>query len=102
MFFPNGVNVNFAKILDDNIKIRTFEKGVEGETLACGTGCAAVAFILQTYFSHKNFICFQYPTNEQIIIYKERSHLWMLGDAKMVFKGKYLLEKHKSQYSLKH
>ncbi len=43
-FTPIGANVNFVQILDhSNIKVRTFEKGVEGETLACGTGITASA-----------------------------------------------------------
>ena len=41
-FAPEGTNVNFVQ-LGDTIKIRTFEKGVEGETAACGTGITASA-----------------------------------------------------------
>ena len=41
-FAPEGTNVNFVE-LGDTIKIRTFEKGVEGETAACGTGITATA-----------------------------------------------------------
>ncbi len=45
-FAPAGTNVNFAKVLDSqHIAIRTYERGVEGETLACGTGMVACALI---------------------------------------------------------
>ncbi|HEY4272527.1 MAG TPA: diaminopimelate epimerase [Candidatus Udaeobacter sp.] len=46
MFSPNGANVNFIeKRGPDKIAIRTYERGVENETLACGTGIVASALI---------------------------------------------------------
>ena len=48
-FAPEGANINFVSITEDGtLKIRTFEKGVEAETLACGTGITASA--IATHF----------------------------------------------------
>ena len=52
-FAPRGTNANFVQLLGANcIKVRTYERGVEGETLACGTGVSASALIAA---SLKNF-----------------------------------------------
>ena len=43
MLKPDGINVNFITTTNNSIKIRTYERGVENETLACGTGSVAAA-----------------------------------------------------------
>ena len=45
--FPAGANINFAAIRNGRIRVRTFERGVEAETLACGTGSVASAISAQ-------------------------------------------------------
>jgi diaminopimelate epimerase len=51
MFAPRGVNANFVQVLrEGELALRTFETGVEGETLACGTGSAAAAIMAARRF----------------------------------------------------
>lgn len=45
LFKPKGVNVDFMQKKNNGLHVRTYERGVEGETLACGTGCAACGLI---------------------------------------------------------
>lgn len=46
-FRPAGTNVNFIARTEDGIAIRTYERGVEGETLACGTGSVAAGIVAE-------------------------------------------------------
>ncbi len=46
---PSGANVNWVSPTDDGWAMRTYERGVEGETLACGTGAVACAILLSTW-----------------------------------------------------
>ena len=56
-FKPRGANVDFVEVVDDkNIKMRTYERGVEAETLACGTGAVASAIIMNSQRAARNKI----------------------------------------------
>ena len=55
LFQPKGTNASVAKINPDgSIRIRTYERGVEGETLACGTGACAAFVIASALLSDEN------------------------------------------------
>lgn len=91
-FAPQGTNVNFIELSGDVIKIRSYERGVENETLACGTGSVASAII--SFIQDK----LQPPVkliaksgDELIVDFKVEDNRFMnlalTGPAKIIFKG---------------
>ncbi|MBA3816706.1 MAG: diaminopimelate epimerase [Parachlamydiaceae bacterium] len=69
-FLPKGTNVNFATINSNNeVEVRTYERGVEGETLACGTGAAAVAIAAAHVHGLKSPISIRPKSGDIIYIY---------------------------------
>lgn len=89
-FKVQGTNVNFIeKISDTQIAIRTYERGVENETLACGTGVTAAAIVHGVLNKQKHiFINAQGGDLEvQFKGDKSFSDIWLKGPAEMVFEG---------------
>lgn len=67
-FAPEGCNVNFISIIDNTIYIRTYEKGVEDETYACGTGSAASALCAYLNYGTKPPVALITKGGDKLII----------------------------------
>ena len=89
-FGPKGTNVNFVSARPDgSLSVRTFERGVEGETLACGTGAVAVGVIAAHILEMPSKIRTHFKGGEIEISFSDRGllDLCMIGSAKRVFTG---------------
>ncbi|MDD1736828.1 MAG: diaminopimelate epimerase [Methanothrix sp.] len=83
--FLEGANVNFVK-LGQSLEIRTFERGVEGETLSCGTGSVAAASVARRLDLAGDEVIVQTRGGPLIISFQEES-AFMEGPAVTVFSG---------------
>lgn len=87
-----GVNVNFTQILPDNqVYVRTYERGVENETLSCGTGVTAVALAV-SYSGFQSPVKIKTRGGNLEIAFEKASDrhfkdIYLIGPAKMVFDG---------------
>jgi diaminopimelate epimerase len=87
--FKDGVNVNFVEILGPNsIKIRTFERGVYGETLSCGTGATAGAIAVAKLFGWEGKInLLTKGGNLEVILDKEFKDIYLCGKVENILSG---------------
>lgn len=91
-FGPRGANVNFVKQLDSGaLQVRTFERGVEGETLSCGTGATAVAAVAAQLFQLPSPIITHFPGGVLAIYIHANGVYEMVGPAEKVFEGTFSL-----------
>ncbi|MFA5096101.1 MAG: diaminopimelate epimerase [Candidatus Omnitrophota bacterium] len=97
-FLPRGTNVDFIEPLSkDALRIRTYERGVEDETLACGTGSVAAALILGSRLppvAGSRKIKVHTRGGEVLNVYFDRDknkfkNVWLEGRVKIVHKGEY-------------
>jgi diaminopimelate epimerase len=96
-FAPNGTNVNFIQIKNNEILIRTYERGVENETLACGTGSAAAAIVMNAQKNINPPIKLKTWGGDELIVDFQRvgnryDKVSLIGPAKTVFTGEFELK----------
>lgn len=89
---PKGINVNFAERTQDGLFVRTYERGVENETLSCGTGVTAAA--IASTLHHLGDFTIPIKTlggNLTVTFTKTNSHsahsIFLTGPAEFVFEG---------------
>lgn len=86
---PGGANADWALVLPDgSLSLRTFERGVEGETLACGTGAvAAVLVCLETIPGFTLPASVRVASGLSLTVGRDELGWWLSGEARAVFRG---------------
>ncbi|MCB9808999.1 diaminopimelate epimerase [Candidatus Nomurabacteria bacterium] len=88
----DGVNVNYVEHIDGQWHVRTYERGVEDETLACGTGATAVALALAEQKGVTSPVAIHMPGGVLTISFDYSpeqgfTNVWLEGPATFVFEG---------------
>jgi len=96
-WFPEGTNVDFVQIIGKTVYVRTYERGVEDETLSCGTGvtASAIACFLETGKKETLWKVLTKGGSLQVSFFFNNntfSDIWLEGPAVEVFKGTMVLE----------
>ena len=91
-FKTEGTNVNFVKYADNSLDIRTYERGVEDETLSCGTGVTAAALSLADKQNTEAGKIEVNAVGGKLQVAFKRSDktfkdIWLIGPAKFVYHG---------------
>ena len=93
-FEKDGINVNFIETMDggDRIYVRTYERGVEDETLSCGTGVTASALVSAHNDNGFNRVEVKTPGGNLSVEFDKKTdnyfeNIFLIGPAEFVFKG---------------
>lgn len=88
-FIESGANVNFVEVISpEEIKVRTYERGVEAETLACGSGCAVASHVFSHLTDNEiHRVVVETQSNQHLIFLFHDDQCLMSGPADPVFKG---------------
>lgn len=93
LYGKDGCNINFVQQVDESqFKVRTYERGVEDETLSCGTGVTAVAIAMSALNkTNKKQVELETPGGELSVKFSKQndsySDIWLIGPATFVYKG---------------
>jgi diaminopimelate epimerase len=90
-FKEKGINVNFVEVFPEEIKVRTYERGVEDETYSCGTGVTAASLIFAKQVGF-NRIAVDTKGGQLAVEFNKINdqyfnNIWLCGPATFVFKG---------------
>ncbi len=88
-FKPEGTNVNFVKVERNCLYVRTYERGVEDETLSCGSGVLASAYIATKLFLAQSPLTCKTEGGELLATIKDK--LYLEGTARYIYDGVYYL-----------
>jgi diaminopimelate epimerase len=92
-FSPAGTNVNFMESLGEHtIAVRTYERGVEDETLACGTGCVAASLMMCLKHQWSSPVDIRTRSKAMLRVYYTFqngvfTHVYLEGDARVIYQG---------------
>ncbi|HZE94771.1 MAG TPA: diaminopimelate epimerase [Gemmatimonadales bacterium] len=91
---PEGANINFISVDKNSVwRMRTYERGVEGETLACGTGAVGAGCAIQEWGLGRLPITIQSRSGRTLGVRATRAQngryddVWLAGEGRMVFRG---------------
>ena len=87
--FPSGANVNFVQPLDESyISVRTYERGVEDETLSCGTGCVASALVASKHLGYTSPIQVKTKGGSLTVQFdKDWKDVYLIGEVEIAYEG---------------
>ena len=91
-FKSEGININFVEQQDDKIFVRTYERGVENETLSCGTGVTAAALISGIEKLGEQTIHIETLGGKLAVRFNNKGdqvfdNIWLMGTGTFVFSG---------------
>lgn len=92
MFAPEGSNINFIKSLtEEMLEVRTYERGVEEETMSCGTGVTASALLFRQHNTKMPAEIRVMTRGGRLIVRFEQDKIFLEGPAHVVFYGHYFI-----------